>query len=126
MQHNDQPLDLKILWTVGPRAQQRTGVIGQSQGALGCFHRMRSKGIFPDVNTYACILKTCGTVRDSSVGNDGVLGIALIDLYSRRGVLEKAQKELSVQNVVSWNVLIVGYGQQGGLESPDLLLADTK
>ena len=45
-----------------------------------------------------------------------MLGNALIDMYAKCGMLEKAREvleELPTRNVVSWNVLIVGYAQQG-------------
>ncbi|KAI5081354.1 hypothetical protein GOP47_0004537, partial [Adiantum capillus-veneris] len=103
---------------------------GQGQKALDCFQRMRSEGISPDAITYACILKACGTTQGADMGKrihedvvsqgllkeNVVLGTALVDMYAKCGVLQKAQKvleELPVLNVVSWNALIGGYTQQG-------------
>ncbi|MCO5592863.1 hypothetical protein L7F22_046867 [Adiantum nelumboides] len=53
----------------------------------------------------------CGRLKD-----DVVLGTALVDMYAKCGVLQKAQKvleELPFRNVVSWNVLIAGYLKEG-------------
>ncbi|KAI5081355.1 hypothetical protein GOP47_0004538 [Adiantum capillus-veneris] len=103
---------------------------GLGQEALGCFQRMRSEGASPDAITYSCALKACGTMQDAKMGRkihddiasqgllkeNVMLGNALIDMYAKCGVLEKAQKvleELPVRNVVSWSALIAGYAQQG-------------
>ncbi|KAI5061774.1 hypothetical protein GOP47_0024279 [Adiantum capillus-veneris] len=103
---------------------------GQGREALGCFQRMRSEGISPDAVTYACILKACGITHNSDMGKkihgdiasqgmlkkEGVLGNALVDMYAKCGLLQKAQSvldELPVRNVVSWNALIAGYAEQG-------------
>ena len=43
-----------------------------------------------------------------------VVGNALVDLYAKCGVLEKAREVfdmLPTRNIVSWNVLIIGYGE---------------
>ena len=49
-----------------------------------------------------------------------VVGNALVDLYAKCGVLEKAREVfdmLPARNIVSWNVLITGYGQVGEIEN---------
>ncbi|MCO5604539.1 hypothetical protein L7F22_058706 [Adiantum nelumboides] len=54
-------------------------------------------------------------VNQGLLKNTVVLGNALIDMYAKCAALLKAQEvfdALLVRNVVSWNILIVGYAQQ--------------
>ncbi|MCO5605862.1 hypothetical protein L7F22_060046 [Adiantum nelumboides] len=54
------------------------------------------------------------TDRVKVVDKTVVLGNALVNMYARCGVLQKAQKvleELPVQSVISWSAVIVGYAQ---------------
>jgi pentatricopeptide repeat protein len=47
---------------------------------------------------------------------DVVLGNALVDMYTKCGSVRKAREvlhELRVRNVVTWSILIAGFGQQG-------------
>ncbi|MCO5609779.1 hypothetical protein L7F22_064011 [Adiantum nelumboides] len=88
---------------------------------------MQSEGISPDAVTYACILKACGTVQDAGMGKkihddivsqgllqkSVVLGIALIDMYAKCGVLQKAQKlleELPVRNATTYTCILKACG----------------
>jgi pentatricopeptide repeat protein len=104
---------------------------GLASEALQCFRRMQVSRVRPDAVTYACILKACGILGSLDSGEDiyvdirkqgrllqkdVVLGNALVDMYSKCGVLEKALdvfKCLPVRNVVSWSSLIAGYTQLG-------------
>ena len=68
---------------------------GQAYAAIKCFKKMKDIGISPDVVTFTCILKACGSVGSLSCGkhihdeimNEGywgkvvILGNALIDMY---------------------------------------------
>ena len=101
----------------------------RSHEALHCFEEMQHEGIFPDSVTFICVLKACGNIGAIKKGEyinekivergmlkkDIVLGAALVDMYVKCGVLEKAQKalqELPVRDLLSWNALISGYVQQ--------------
>ena len=103
---------------------------GECHKALNCFRWMQSEGITPDMVTLTCILKACGStgaidkgeqihndiVRRGLLGRNIVLGNALVDMYAKCGLLSKAQEileELPIRDVVSWNVLITGYANQG-------------
>jgi pentatricopeptide repeat protein len=93
---------------------------------LQFFSQMQREGLSPDVVTFICILKACGIVRDGDKGNQihneiinaqileksVSLGSALVDMYAKCSMLEKAYKvleELPVRDTVLWNTLIAGY-----------------
>ena len=82
----------------------------------------------PNSVTYISVLKACGIVKSLETGGfidaeirkrglfkkDIVLGNALMDMYCKCGALDKPNEvfeKLLVRDVVSWNVLIIGYVQ---------------
>ncbi|KAI5064468.1 hypothetical protein GOP47_0021138 [Adiantum capillus-veneris] len=102
----------------------------EGEDALKCLEEMRHEGITSDVVTFICILKACGSlgavekgeklhdelVKQGLLGEDIVLGTALLDMYAKCGALTKAWQvleELPVQDVISWNALITGSVQKG-------------
>jgi pentatricopeptide repeat protein len=102
---------------------------GFDDNALQCFAQMKDAGIRRSTATYISVLKACGSVGSLAIGEsvaeeiptgllqkDGVLGTALLDMYSKCGAPRKAREvfdRLLVQDDVSWNALIAGYGQLG-------------
>lgn len=106
--------------------------------ALYYFERMHLEGVSPDAVAYVCILKACGSIGAVERGrilhadveqrgvfwSSQIVGNALIDMYTKFGMLLKAQEvfdKIQVRDVVSWNMLITGYAQLGEmLEVEDL------
>ena len=103
---------------------------GRGKDAMACFEDMQRDGLSPDPITFTCILKACGSigaidkgkqiheeiVRKGLLGNDTMVGNALVDMYARFGTLPKAKEvldELLVRDIVSWSMLIDGYTQHG-------------
>lgn len=101
---------------------------GQSEEALHCYNTMKLQGFPLAMATCLCILKACAingavhkgqeihaaVVKDGLLGNNMVLGTALVDMYAKCGALKEAQKifdELPMQDVVSWGALLDGYSQ---------------
>ncbi|KAI5085013.1 hypothetical protein GOP47_0001182, partial [Adiantum capillus-veneris] len=106
-------------------------ITGYAQGgcakeALDCYDRMQSEGSFPNAITYSSILKACGSIealdrgqeihakiiQEGLLEKDRVVANALLDLYAKCGLLEKAQglfDERQVVDVISWTSLITGY-----------------
>ena len=121
------PMRDVISWTTLMTSYARSGLGDET---LKCFRQMQDEGISPNAITYICVLKACGIVGSIEIGEDidaeikrqGLLrkdltlGNALVDMYAKCGALEKAKEvfdRLPCPNVVSWNILIVGYAQHG-------------
>ncbi|KAI5056942.1 hypothetical protein GOP47_0028760 [Adiantum capillus-veneris] len=103
---------------------------GQAGKVLDCFEQMQGEGLSLDAVTFLPVLKACGSIGAIDLGfklheeilengwlrTNTALGSALVDMYAKFGMLEKAQEvfdNLPVQNVVSWTGLILGYAQHG-------------
>lgn len=99
-----------------------------------CFTAMQNEGISPDACTFACCLKACGSIgaagkgeevhveiRRAGLGNgDLVLGSALVDMYVKCGLLDKAHMvfdTLPVRDQMLWTSLVKGYSQHGDVEN---------
>ena len=106
---------------------------GYGDEALDSFEQMKAGGISPNAITFVCILKACGIVGDIAkgqeihvdivskglLGEDTMVGNALIDMYAKCGVVLKAQEvfdKLPIRDTVSWNALIAGYVQHGHMK----------
>lgn len=111
-----------VTWNalIGGYAQHERG-----QEALCCLDRMKEQGISPNVITYTCGFKACGSVHALEKGSalhddmqkeglllDTFVVTALVDMYAKCGSLAKAQEvfdALPVHDVEIWNALISGY-----------------
>ena len=91
---------------------------------------MINDGLSPNGSTNLSILKACGNLGAIEKGKqihdqirsrnfiekDIELGNALVDMYAKCGMLDKAQKALedhSNRNVITWYAIIYGYVQHG-------------
>ncbi|KAI5067725.1 hypothetical protein GOP47_0018253 [Adiantum capillus-veneris] len=103
---------------------------GYGKEALDTFQQMKKGGLTANVVTFLCLLKACGSLRDVDKGQEIhahiyrerllekhiEIGNAIVDMYAKCDVLEKAQAvfdDLSVRDIVSWTGLIAGYALHG-------------
>lgn len=103
--------------------------LGEEQRALGLFYMMEQFSIRPDKFTFLCALKACSNIQGTdegrlihkqimktNLGEDIMLGNAIIDMYAKCGSLEEAIdvfENLSNPDAVSWGAMITGYVQHG-------------
>eukprot|EP00250_Pteridium_aquilinum_P012510 c20768_g1_i1 orf=2-967(-) len=102
---------------------------GRPQHALRWFEVMQENGVYPSKFTLVAILRACTQLKFLDKGKEvnlaivkegldieAFVGTTLMVMYARCGLLAEAQdvfEKLSVQDVVSWNVLITGYIEFG-------------
>ncbi|KAI5062622.1 hypothetical protein GOP47_0023161 [Adiantum capillus-veneris] len=99
---------------------------GHDEEALQCFDRMQAEGVAPDSMSLASSLKACGNTRTLSKGQelhaevertgflakDTFIGITLINMYVRCGLLTKAREvfdNVQIQEVAAWTVIMAAY-----------------
>ncbi|KAH7294255.1 hypothetical protein KP509_28G062700 [Ceratopteris richardii] len=124
------PIQEVVSWTalIAGYAENTVG-----EEALRLFERMQMEAAFPNVATYICTLKACGSIMASDKGReihaklegldaikgDLVAANSLVDMYAKCGLLSKAQEVFDkVHNgdVVLWTTLITGYVGHGDAE----------
>ncbi|OVA13980.1 Pentatricopeptide repeat [Macleaya cordata] len=136
-------------WKVFDRIQSRDLVLwnvmvscyvlnGSGKRALEVFELMRLEGLKGDAFTFSSLLSCCGILGSVKLGKqihgiimklsfecDVLVATALVDMYAKNGNLQKAREifdGMITRNIVSWNTMIVGYGQNGdGKEAMKLL-----
>eukprot|EP01018_Ginkgo_biloba_P030649 Gb_26651 [translate_table: standard] len=115
-----------FLWNAIIRGYAR---IGPAEEALCLYNQMQREGIQPDKFTFPFVLKACARLSALQEGkeihhhivrggyeSDVFVGTALIDMYVKCGSTEIARQlfdKMCSRNVVSWNVMIAGYVQNG-------------
>ncbi|KAI5072917.1 hypothetical protein GOP47_0013023 [Adiantum capillus-veneris] len=103
---------------------------GQVEAALKLYRRMQFEGISPDVFTYVCSLKACGSIGATDEGQELqveierlglvdkhlLVGNSLVGMYAKCDRLPLAVQvfdKLPTRDVNSWNPLIAGYARAG-------------
>jgi pentatricopeptide repeat protein len=107
---------------------------GRGEEAIEWFEQMQKLDrLSPDSIAFACILKACGiagvldkgkqihadVAKKGLVGEDAVLGNALVDMYAKCGAFVEAQQVLiglPIRDVISWTALVSGYVQHDQCE----------
>ena len=107
---------------------------GYYKEALRCFERMKLHNVSSDAVTYLSGLKACCSIGSTNkmaeihaeierlglLEKCTVVGSSLVDMYSKSGNLTKAEHvfhKLSIQDRVSWTILMGGYAQLGQIEN---------
>ncbi|KAF9612066.1 hypothetical protein IFM89_037985 [Coptis chinensis] len=114
-----------VTWNAIIAAYEQNGC---QEETLFFFSWMLGSGLEPDEFTYGSILKACAGLRHldyglevhdrvikSGLGFDIFVGSALIDMYSKCGMMEEAKKlhdRVEKQTMVSWNAIISGFSLQ--------------
>ncbi|XP_047979671.1 putative pentatricopeptide repeat-containing protein At1g17630 [Salvia hispanica] len=110
---------------------------GRKEAALELFRRMQSARVRPNSLTVASVLSSCGELSALSLGReihshairlcmdeDLLVMNGLINMYMKCGNLRAGEmlfKKMEFRDVISWNIMITGYGMHGlGLESLDI------
>ncbi|XP_047323360.1 pentatricopeptide repeat-containing protein At3g26782, mitochondrial [Impatiens glandulifera] len=102
---------------------------GDAVEALRAFSSMRKISLTPNRSSFPCAVKSCSALYDLLSGrqihlqafifgfqSDLFVSSALIDMYSKCGLLQDARKlfdEIPLRNVVSWTSMLTGYVQNG-------------
>ncbi|EOA29855.1 hypothetical protein CARUB_v10012948mg [Capsella rubella] len=100
--------------------------------ALEFYGKLRDSKVSPDKYTFPSVVKACAGLFDAETGDlvyeqilemgfesDLYVGNALVDMYSRMGLLGRARQvfdAMPVRDLVSWNSLISGYSSHGYYE----------
>ena len=103
---------------------------GRGHEALNFYMQMQNEGVSPDTGIFVCVLKACGIIgcveigeaihakvrKEGLLGRSVNLGTALVDMYAKCNMLEKAQEvfdEIPLRDVATWSALISAYTEHG-------------
>ncbi|OVA17851.1 Pentatricopeptide repeat [Macleaya cordata] len=97
--------------------------------AMAFFHRMQIENVRPNMVTLVSVLSACAQVGALDTGRwihwyidrnrfslNAMMGTALVDMYSKCGALESAQRVfdfMTDRDVVTWNAMIMGFSMNG-------------
>ncbi|XP_056843009.1 pentatricopeptide repeat-containing protein At1g26900, mitochondrial isoform X2 [Raphanus sativus] len=103
--------------------------MGLLEECLWLLRQMKYEQVKPNSSTFVGLLSSCASYEASSVGQsvgdlveeervvlDAVLGTALVDMYAKLGMLDKAVEifnRMKNKDVKSWTAMISGYGAHG-------------
>lgn len=102
---------------------------GEPEHALSLYRKMQDDCIYPTEYTFVPLLQSCSRLKCDTKGkelhseiiwrgfeNDLVLGNTLVDMYGKCCMFSEAHKvfdHLPYRDVISWNILVAGYAEQG-------------
>ncbi|KAJ4705639.1 Pentatricopeptide repeat-containing protein [Melia azedarach] len=102
---------------------------GLIEEAFVAFRQMLEQNVTPNVVTIASVLPACNPIGNIELGKqlhgfsirhfldiNVYVGTALVDMYSKSGVVNYAEKvfaKIPEKNSVTYTAMIVGYGQHG-------------
>jgi pentatricopeptide repeat protein len=108
---------------------QGYGQNGNGKEALELFENMKKEGLQPDQVTYTIVLSTCANLAALSLGRKihseidecGVewnieMKNSLLSMYSKCGSMDEVRSifdTMQSRNIITWNAMIQGYGQNG-------------
>ncbi|XP_031479346.1 pentatricopeptide repeat-containing protein At4g39952, mitochondrial-like [Nymphaea colorata] len=114
--------------------------LGDSMYAINMFALMQFENLKPNLITFMSVFPACSEIAALDLGEwiHGLLKkmgfefheplqTALIDMYAKCGKLKTARELFDLtpcKDVISWNVMISGYGMHGYAESAFLLLSE--
>ncbi|CAH2033846.1 unnamed protein product [Thlaspi arvense] len=103
--------------------------MGLLEECLWLLRQMKYEKVKPNSSTFVGLLSSCASYEASSIGQsvgdlveeerialDAILGTALIDMYAKLGMLDKAVEifdRMKNKDVKSWTAMISGYGAHG-------------
>ncbi|KAG0466313.1 hypothetical protein HPP92_017893 [Vanilla planifolia] len=106
--------------------------IGMANESLGLFREMQEVGLSPDEVTMVSVISACAKagalglgrwihsfVKRKGITADLVLSTALIDMYSKCGLIKKAKEvfdEMVDMDTMAWSTMIVGFATHGLVE----------
>ncbi|KAJ3706317.1 hypothetical protein LUZ61_010022 [Rhynchospora tenuis] len=124
-----------VLWNVMASCYSQNGF---EKEAFELFRSMRYDGFTGDGFTLSILIQACNSLGSQigsaahgiafglGLNSDIVVCTSLIDMYAKshqindaRGVFDGMNK----RNVISWNAIIVGYGQEGNIREAMLLFS---
>jgi len=106
---------------------------GHYAEAVALFDKMISEKLKPNSETLVTVLLTCSHlgslekgerihhyIKERGIEFNICLATALVDMYAKCGKLEQARKlfdTMKERDIISWNVMISGYGMHGHAKS---------
>lgn len=124
------PVHNVVSWTAMIGAYAYNGLDDE---ALNLYKQMLSSPVKPNKVTFINVLSACGNLRaledgkevhaaivETKLGSDVYMGNALIDMYSKCKAIADARKvfdDMPVKDVISWNMMIKGYGLNGQVKT---------
>lgn len=118
-----------VTWTALINGYSRQCFVDE---AFQSFQQMKCEGLVPDDVTFVGTLGVCTISKNLSQGKQvhatlinlgitpsAVLESTLIDMYCKCGSMDSASQVLNstkIQNIASWNAMVVGYAKHGMVE----------